>query len=55
MWAPIAAILIAVGAFSTPKAIDSEHQWLAQHKGTESTQLNCMVAGTEAQKTEQPC
>ncbi|MGD2082047.1 MAG: hypothetical protein PVF91_03725 [Chromatiales bacterium] len=41
MWAPIAAVLMAVGTFSTPGAIESEQEWLAQQRAADVEQFQC--------------
>jgi hypothetical protein len=49
MWAPIAAVIMALGTFTTPEAIDSEQQWLAEHRAGNPEQFECaeMVVETK--------
>jgi hypothetical protein len=54
MWAPIAAVLLAFGAFSTPDAVESEKVWLAQHQAQETDQFQCADVDSAAQKADEP-
>ena len=53
MWAPIAAVLFALGSFTTPEAIESEQEWLAQHRGAETEEFQCAEVDMKARESEQ--
>jgi hypothetical protein len=52
MWAPIAAVLMALGTFSTPEAIQSEQEWLAQHRDTQVEELQCAEVDVKAEESD---
>jgi hypothetical protein len=53
MWAPIAAVIMALGTFSTPEAIDSEQEWLAQHRAADTEQFQCADVKVTTEKSDQ--
>jgi hypothetical protein len=45
---------MAFGTFTTPEAIDSEQEWLAQHRAADTEQFQCADVNVKTEKSDQP-
>jgi hypothetical protein len=53
MWAPIAAVIMALGTISTPEAIHSEQEWLAEHRSPRTEQFECAEMAGKVEESAQ--